>query len=345
MSTDRLTAPMIRALLEALTRAMYTSAGVVYQVSGTHGTIAALLRRDLVETAHREITLEDGTPDHQATAQWLTEAGCRHVRTMLEQVLARPVSNRPATYSEFLTEPRRSESIAAFLLHDARRIFTTDVSATGHIATGVINRQDGREQLGSALRAGHRITFAVAPNNPVTVHVRAGVRYTFAPILPGQAPDAVEQQPAQDTTAPSGRSHMRTVNGGTPERISTAQALDEINAAMIGDARTQVKEMSAAGSRAHIWYKDGRGKVALRPASHAESTTPDIPVSERHARGERVIVRHVSWDAHYRVHTVQSEFTATVVRYARNGNYVVREPEHGTTCEYPVRELRPAPPL
>ncbi|MEU6680850.1 hypothetical protein [Streptomyces sp. NPDC046925] len=337
MSTERLTAPMIRTLLDSLPRRMYTTAGVVYQVSGERSTLAALARRDLVESAHRKITREDGTPDHQATAQWLTIVGCRQVRALLEEVLARPASDRPEVYREFLTQPRRSESLAAFLLHDARRIRTTGPGGQDSTGMRVCDRAEALQQLGRAIRSGHRID---VDRNAVSVLAPEG-RRTFTPLHrePAQGEQSGQASPA------ARRFHMRTVNGGTPERIPTARALAEINEAMMGDGRKQVKEMSAAGSRAHIWYKDGRGKVELRPASHAETAAPDIPVNERHTAGERVIVRHVSWDSYNRVHTVNAEFTGTVVRYARNGLYVVREPEHHTTCQYPVRELRPAPPL
>lgn len=227
MNLEQLTAPMIRTLLAALARRMYTADGVVYQISGSHSTVKALIRRELAQNANRQITQEDGTPDHQSTATWLTEAGARKVRRLLEKVLSRPGSDRPEVYREFLTEPRRSESLAAFLLGDAHRIATTDDDRDGNVDTGTINREDGRQQLGSALRQGYRVTLALTA---VTVHA-PDVRYTFAPLQQEQPPHADEQQSAPPSTAVR-RFHMRTVHGGTPERIASTEALSEINAAI-----------------------------------------------------------------------------------------------------------------
>ncbi|WP_158706098.1 hypothetical protein, partial [Streptomyces graminis] len=65
------------------------------------------------------------------------------------------------------------------------------------------------------------------------------------------------------------RWHMRTVNGGTPERIPSLDALREINNAMSWG----VREMSESAGTARIDYGDVRGEVWLRPATSAEIAT------------------------------------------------------------------------
>jgi hypothetical protein len=76
------------------------------------------------------------------------------------------------------------------------------------------------------------------------------------------------------------RQHVRIVNGGAPEIITTRDALAEINLAML-EGKRDVREMSAARSTARIVYKDReRGTVELRPlrkgqapAAHAQLPT------------------------------------------------------------------------
>ena len=65
--------------------------------------------------------------------------------------------------------------------------------------------------------------------------------------------------------------HVRIVNGGGPEFITVAEALAEMNSAMIGGTRKDVREMSASKSSANIEYRDGR-KVDIRPATTEEMT-------------------------------------------------------------------------
>ncbi|MDR3079424.1 MAG: hypothetical protein LBV60_00590, partial [Streptomyces sp.] len=84
----------------------------------------------------------------------------------------------------------------------------------------------------------------------------------------------VQPAPAEDAPAPAAeeRMHVRTVDGGTPELIPTRDACAEMDNAMMQPGKRDVREMSAAGSRARIVYKDAaRGTVVLRPA-----TTEDI---------------------------------------------------------------------
>jgi hypothetical protein len=49
--------------------------------------------------------------------------------------------------------------------------------------------------------------------------------------------------------------------------------------------------------------------------------------------GDVVMVRHVD------AGVPQPEYAGTIVRYWRNGAWIVREPAYGTTCAYPAGEL------
>lgn len=70
--------------------------------------------------------------------------------------------------------------------------------------------------------------------------------------------------------------HTRTVNGGTPELITTRAALDEINAGMMDKAvKRTIRQMSAARGEADIEYRDGR-KVSIRHATPEEIAGPDV---------------------------------------------------------------------
>ncbi|MFJ4988679.1 hypothetical protein ACIP9H_33380 [Streptomyces sp. NPDC088732] len=139
--------------------------------------------------------------------------------------------------------------------------------------------------------------------------------------------------------------HMRTVNGGTPERIPTADALAEMNNAMMQPGKRAVRTMSAAHSEARIVYKDNRGEVLLRPATSAEADMDVKPEAERYAPGDRVVVRPVSFDPEKRTHQVFREYTGTVVSWGSPHYYVraERTDEYGEgvrPCR--VHELRPA---
>ncbi|MEU3708367.1 hypothetical protein AB0E82_39525 [Streptomyces anulatus] len=144
------------------------------------------------------------------------------------------------------------------------------------------------------------------------------------------------------------RWHMRTVNGGTPERIPTLDALREINHAMTREGQKSVRRMSASGGDAQIEYKDVRGQVWLRPATAAEIATEQKPEGERYAPRDRVIVRGTVYRPEDRRTYVLEEYVGTVVNWTGT-HYNVRavEPdEHGAGClrECQVRELRPVPP-
>ncbi|MCQ1581232.1 hypothetical protein [Streptomyces parvus] len=143
--------------------------------------------------------------------------------------------------------------------------------------------------------------------------------------------------------------HMRTVNGGTPERIPTLDALREINNAMTAPGRDGVREMTAAAGSARIVYRDVRGEVWLRPATSAEIAMEQKPESERYAEGDRVIVRGTFYRPETRRTYVLDEYEGTIVNWAA-GHFNVRAvkpDEDGVTYGVrpsQVRELRPVPP-
>jgi hypothetical protein len=58
--------------------------------------------------------------------------------------------------------------------------------------------------------------------------------------------------------------------------------------------------------------------------------------------GQQVRVNHVAVsivNGEVTGRVLQPEFIGTIVGYWRNGHYIVREPEHGTTMAYPFVEL------
>jgi hypothetical protein len=157
---------------------------------------------------------------------------------------------------------------------------------------------------------------------------------------------ATDQPRSTSDTQPADRFHMRTVNGGTPERIDTRKALAEINNAMMLPGKKGVRTMSAAGSRARIEYKDNRGVVELRPATSEEAAAEVKPESELYAPGDTVAVRPEVFDPKTRKYRILPEYAGTIVNWA-GGHYNVRADqadEHGhgvRQCR--TRELRPDP--
>jgi hypothetical protein len=79
--------------------------------------------------------------------------------------------------------------------------------------------------------------------------------------------------PAEHAAAPVARFHMRTVNGGTPERVPTSDAVREMSNAQMKPGRKAVRTASISRSHARIEYRDDRGVVELRPAT-AEECAP-----------------------------------------------------------------------
>ncbi|NML55092.1 hypothetical protein HHL19_35815 [Streptomyces sp. R302] len=156
--------------------------------------------------------------------------------------------------------------------------------------------------------------------------------------------------------------HMRTVNGGTPERIRSPKAVQEVNYAReLGkiqraaggfDLYTRPPVEVILGEDGHsvrIDYHGVQGVVELRPATGAESVAVVKPEAERYEDGQRVIVRGTWYESMSRRTFVLPEYEGTIVGWYGSG-YSVRavEPdEDGVTygvrkCQ--VRELRPAVP-
>lgn len=83
--------------------------------------------------------------------------------------------------------------------------------------------------------------------------------------------------------------HIRTVNGGAPELITTRAALDEINAGMMDkDVKRTIRQMSAVRGEADIEYRDGR-KVRIRVATPEEIAEHTLPKLEATADGRKII--------------------------------------------------------
>ncbi|MFD4247302.1 hypothetical protein ACFWP3_37800 [Streptomyces sp. NPDC058525] len=146
--------------------------------------------------------------------------------------------------------------------------------------------------------------------------------------------------------------HMRTVNGGTPERIDSSKAMREISNAQMKPGKQAVREMSASGRSARILYRDVRGEVVLRPATEDEARATVKPESERYTPGDLVIVRPVAYDPEKRQHRVLAEFLGTIVNWSRSDSrYNVRmleADEHGhrgtpPACQDPARHLHVDP--
>ncbi|MER6616358.1 hypothetical protein [Streptomyces xantholiticus] len=159
--------------------------------------------------------------------------------------------------------------------------------------------------------------------------------------------------------------HMRIVNGGTPERIRSPKAVQEVE-----DARALGKEQRAKalgspwdwygrspvevvlgedGHSVRIDYHDVRGVVELRPATGAECVMVVKPEAERYAPGDRVIVRGTFYRHEVRRTYVMREYEGTVVKWTGAGYNVraVQPDEDGTTYgvrQCRVRELRPVEP-
>ncbi|MFM9629780.1 MULTISPECIES: hypothetical protein [Streptomyces] len=152
--------------------------------------------------------------------------------------------------------------------------------------------------------------------------------------------------PAEHAAAPVARFHMRTVNGGTPERIPTRQAVAEMTNAQMLPGRRAVRTASIGHSQARIEYKDNRGVVLLRPATSEESAAEIKPEAERYTPGDPIIVRPVVYNPKTRKHKVLPEYAGTVVNWT-SGHYNVRATnadEHGHGVrECATYELRPDP--
>ncbi|WP_328491228.1 hypothetical protein [Streptomyces zaomyceticus] len=80
-----------------------------------------------------------------------------------------------------------------------------------------------------------------------------------------------DQTAGAATTPVDERQHVRVVDGGHPVLIPTRVALDEMNAAMMGPGKKDVREMSEGRGNARIIYRDERGTVELRAVDSADT--------------------------------------------------------------------------
>ncbi|MFB6629940.1 hypothetical protein ACFCWY_08600 [Streptomyces sp. NPDC056362] len=160
------------------------------------------------------------------------------------------------------------------------------------------------------------------------------------------------------TSGGGGRFYMRTVNRGTPERVTAEAAHQEVKWAESLRAK-QLEAEAGTFSRppvevfssqyaegARIDYHAAQGVVELRPATAEETAMVVRPEGERYAPGDRVIVRGTWYEYPTNTHHVLPEYEGVVSAWY-GGRYLVRavEPdEDGITYgsrECRVRELRP----
>ncbi|MET9016920.1 hypothetical protein ABZX74_39590 [Streptomyces olivaceoviridis] len=81
------------------------------------------------------------------------------------------------------------------------------------------------------------------------------------------------------------------------------------------------------------------GDTEERSPSSAQAPAVE-DVTTLYAPGEQVRVTPMNYDTWTKTYVPQPEFIGTVISYTRNGNYMVREPEHGTSKHYDaLREL------
>ncbi|MFE7072631.1 hypothetical protein ACFU96_21370 [Streptomyces sp. NPDC057620] len=148
--------------------------------------------------------------------------------------------------------------------------------------------------------------------------------------------------PAEHAAPVVPRFHMRSVNGGTPERISSTEAVAEMNSAQM-EGRRHVREMSASGSSARIVYKDPeRGTVLLRPATPEESgraaTAPATPEEQKAAEslgaGEKWICHDFGTGQGAPYRTVSRESALKLItEHLRSGAEVAPSHEGGVNIK------------
>lgn len=92
-----------------------------------------------------------------------------------------------------------------------------------------------------------------------------------------------ETEQQQPETAATDNTHVRIIDGGTPELITAREALDEMNAAQMGPTKHKVQTASSdqGGKAMHITYMGGR-KVHIRPATDADQPAQSGQREERH---------------------------------------------------------------
>ncbi|MEO3976715.1 hypothetical protein [Streptomyces sp. CAU 1734] len=138
-------------------------------------------------------------------------------------------------------------------------------------------------------------------------------------------------------TSPVEGSFMRSVNGGTPQRVPARAALGEIEAAL-GDG-LPVQDLPGGG--ALLPFRDRRGRITLRPATAEENAAPAVADHEVYGPGSEVTVRPVTWDRAARQHVAGEEFAAKVAHGVNGGRYKVRG-TGGESGVFTLDELRPA---
>jgi hypothetical protein len=103
--------------------------------------------------------------------------------------------------------------------------------------------------------------------------------------------------------------HVRIVNGGTPEFITVRAALDEIESGMRD--RKNVRTMSAKGSHASMAYRTGE-TVVIRPATDDDrpqpASAPTVKLTP--AMTHRLVQAAGNRDGHYAANIQQGGGTS-----------------------------------
>ncbi|MEU2380336.1 hypothetical protein [Streptomyces misionensis] len=136
---------------------------------------------------------------------------------------------------------------------------------------------------------------------------------------PATAPDGTAARPTgSSSTRPAGGAQALPEQAPpAPEDGSSTEEPPESQSSEVPESQTSEEEESAQVE-----------------ASAVEDVTT------LYAPGEQVRVTPMNYDTWSKTYVPQPEFIGTVISYTRNGNYMVREPEHGTSKHYDaLREL------
>ncbi|POX58841.1 hypothetical protein C3492_35505 [Streptomyces sp. Ru62] len=151
---------------------------------------------------------------------------------------------------------------------------------------------------------------------------------TPAPELP-TAPAPASNPAPVPAPAPDETTGRRTTSSGA-HPVDEAQAPREQASPEPEESSTEEPAEQSA---------EPPGDTEERPPPSAEAPAVE-DVTTLYAPGEQVRVTPMNYDTWNKTYVPQPEFIGTVISYTRNGNYMVREPEHGTSKHYDaLREL------
>lgn len=181
------------------------------------------------------------------------------------------------------------------------------------------------------------------PGGPICVITRAGRDYLAGLDRPEMGPAEVEDVTAEEI-ADGVQAAKKWMSFAELERaihMSDAEVLAiefKRSGALMRKLLKKRQGPEVEAQAVRYYTKVTKLLAAARRAEAAVVVVEEAPAAEDvttlFAPGELVRVAPQSWDGFARVYVPQAEFIGTVLRYHRNGQYIVREPEHGTTCHY-----------